>query len=351
VRKAANSNRKLFAFPIFYRIAIGNGLVIVIGAIVGVLVTRHLAVSAAADLWLIVVFAAIGVLISLGINCWIIEKALRPLHELKDWVNEQQPENPSTPSQLIMERDPDISQLAEALNSLIQQIEEKNCSLHALTARAIHAQEEERIRIARSLHDDTGQSLSTLVFKLEHLSQQVPEKEIELKSKIHSTYILASDTLNGLRKIVSGLRPSILDDLGLVPAIRWYARTNLENAGVLLNMEAPEVLSGLTPELTTTLFRIAQEGINNIVRHSQAQTASVILRQESKEIYLRIEDDGQGFNYNPDSGYNLNSQRWGLLGIRERVELVGGEVGIYSQPGSGTLLEIWIPLPVEEIGA
>ena len=184
-------------------------------------------------------------------------------------------------------------------NSLITQLEASNQQLRILSEQAINAQEEERKRIARSLHDDTGQSLSTLLINLERLEKHIPADNNELVTRLSSIRQMAANSLDGLRSIIYDLRPAILDDLGLLPAIRWYARTNLEEAGIQAELNFPDELPSLPPRLTTTLFRIAQEGVNNIIRHSQARTAVITLGVGENEVYLQIKDDGHGFRSCP----------------------------------------------------
>jgi two-component system sensor histidine kinase UhpB len=362
--------------PIFARIAIGNSLIISLGAIGGTIITHYLADTHEGIEW-IVVMALAGILLSLALNYAIIRTGLQPLHRLRRVVDRIQAGEARTEELLRQDEDADIHQLAIALNSLVRQLEASNQQFRALSERAINAQEAERKRIARSLHDDTGQALTTLIINLERLERRLSADEAEVAQadssdhsgvardrsvlardhsmdareiglKLKSAHQLATSTLGSLRKIIAGLRPAILDDLGLVPAIRWYARSNLEDAGILVELHAPAEPLALPPRLTTTLFRIAQEAINNIVHHSQAQTARIELeildpQQPTSTIYLRIEDDGCGFDVAQNQADAMRQQRWGLAGIQERVELVGGEISVTSQPGHGTLIQVYLP--------
>lgn len=328
---------------LFTRIAIGNAIVIVIGAIAGTLLTRHLT-DVAADFWLITLFATLGIILSVAMNFWIIRKALKPLNELRGIVDGIQTGSASIEQLHLTNPDPDIELLAEALASLIKQIETSNQRLRALSENAIDAQEDERKRIARSLHDDTGQALSMLIINLERLENRLSDDESGLSDQVAGARKLAANTLNELRKIISGLRPSILDDLGLVPAIRWYARTNLEGGGVKVEFDAPEEGFELPGGVRTTLFRIAQEAVSNILRHAKAAHVWIKLQKNEKQVYLSITDDGQGFDSARAMDEAADAQHWGLVGIQERVDLIGGEFRISSATGKGTHLEISIPL-------
>jgi two-component system sensor histidine kinase UhpB len=328
--------------PILYRIAIGNAFVIAVGAIGGTYITRLLA-DQAADWWLILFFLAIGTTLAVLINFWIIKNALRPLADLSALVDKVQEGQTYIDPQYLQPTDPDINQLATALDSLVRQLDERNMELQALSEHAINALEEERQQIALTLHDDTGQSLSLLIINLESLEAQLPTDEEVLLAKIGETRQLAQDALSNLRQIVYGLRPSILDDLGLIPAIRWYARSNLEKAGILVEISANGEVALLPSQLNSTLFRITQEAINNILRHSHAQNVKISLAHQEENIVLEVADDGQGFDPNSVKEEALQLHHIGILGMQERAELVGGRTKLFSEPGSGTRIVISVP--------
>jgi len=334
--------------PILYRIAIGNAVIIVAGAIIGTFLT-HLLTNIAATLWHFVLFASIGIVISLILNFTIIQAALHPLRELRQIVNGIQAGQAEATQLDLEDTDPDIHRLTTALNSLITQLETSNQELRVLSERAINAQEDERKRIARSLHDDTGQSLSTLIINLERLENHIPLENDELVNRLRSIRQMAAESLECLRSIIYDLRPAILDDLGLLPAIRWYARTNLEEAGIQVELDFPHELPPLPQPLSTTLFRISQEGVNNIIRHSQAKNACISLGVKENEVYLQIKDDGHGFEPSRLNNEAIDMQHWGLIGIQERIELVGGKMSIRSDPAHGTTLLVNVPLMRSEV--
>jgi two-component system sensor histidine kinase UhpB len=329
--------------PIFYRIAIGSAVIIVTSAVIGTFLT-HILTGIAATLWHFVIFASIGVFISLILNFTIIRLSLRPLRELRQIVNQIQEGSAEVDQLALEDTDPDIHHLTLAMNSLICQLKTSNQQFRELSARAISIQEDERKRIARSLHDDTGQSLSTMMISLDRLEKQIPPDNAELLSRLKAIRQMAADSLECLRGIIYDLRPAILDDLGLLPAIRWYARTNLEQVGINVEFDYPADIPFLPQPLTTTLFRVAQEGVNNIIRHSQAKNASISLGMQDNEVYLRLHDDGHGFNPAQLGSGSVNMQHWGLVGIQERIELVGGKMCVLSNPEQGTTLQVYIPL-------
>jgi two-component system sensor histidine kinase UhpB len=335
--------KRLKRTPIFYRIAIGNAVIIILGAVAGIILTRILT-NITATLWHFVVFASVGILISLALNIFILRVALQPLRDLRRTVNRIQAERATADQFIFTDTDPDIYQLTKALNSLITQLETSNQQLRMLSERAINAQEEERKRIARSLHDDTGQSISSLIINLEMLEKHLPTDDKETIDRLSTLRRMASTSLDGLRSIIYDLRPAILDDLGLIPAIRWFARTNLEVAGIQVDLEFPDDLPTLPQSINTTLFRITQEGVSNIIRHSQAKKACISLGIQENEVYLKISDDGHGFDPAQLTTEAIHMQHWGLIGIQERIELVRGRMSIHSDPQHGTTLIINLPL-------
>lgn len=332
---------RLRRVSLFTRIAVGNALVIAAGAIGGTLLTRHF--SDVLDGWLIGVFAAIGISLSLLVNFLILKAALQPLRDLRKLA-----EKISVGGDVHMERlknpDADTVSLASALHSLVSQLDERNQELHALSGRAIYAQEEERKSIARSLHDDTGQALTMLIISLDQLEAHLPAQHGDLIHDVQAARQLAANALAELRRIVFGLRPAILDDLGLVPAIRWYARSNLEAAGIHFEVHAPEPMPELPPQVSITLFRISQEAVNNILRHAAARSVHIRISMQARSICLDIKDDGRGFDMQAASDEALHSHHLGLLGLRERAELLGGEILLDSTPGRGTCLQVCLPL-------
>ena len=332
------------------RVLIGNSMVIIVGAVGGTLLTRYLAhLSTEANVWLILLFAVLGISLSLVVNYWIVKTTLAPMYDLIERVDRVQA-GPLKHERLPENLSPNLRRLAVAINSMLDRLDERTLQMRALTERAINAHEEERKRIARQLHDDTAQSLSMLIINLERLDGVIPTDHPDVRTRLTATRELAMRTLKDLRQTAYDLRPTMLDDLGLAPAIRWYARSRLEEAGVHVRLDiANEAANRLPPQLETTLYRIAQEAITNIVRHAGATIVTIQLARENGQICLRIEDDGRGFDVAQTPRQAVRLQHFGLLGMRERAELVGGTVTLSSQPGHGTCLEV--SLPLDEAGA
>ncbi len=338
--------QRLLGVSIFKRVLIGNSLLIIFGAIFGTLITHQLVVLG--DLKLILLFSFTGILLTLLVNYWIVKSALHPLHMLTAALNQADNKQIVIPDVLREYQDPDTISLVNAISGLLERLEQRTLQLRALSERALNAQEEERVRIAQNLHDDTAQALSSIIIHLERLEGIVPENHQNLIERLSEIRHLASQALEDLRKIIWDLRPSILDDLGLVPAIRWYARTSLEEVRITVEFDIPSSAMRTSPTLETLLFRVTQEAVNNILRHSQAKRVIIRLQQREDQIYLEIEDNGCGFNVEQESREAVSRKQLGLLGIQERVSLIGGKVEIESTPGQGTRILINIPVLTTE---
>ncbi len=333
--------KKIASTPVFSRVLIGNSIVIIIGAIGGTLITRQFMMVG--DIRLILLFSSLGIILSLMVNYLILKSALRPMQELRKYVDQVKfaEKLPSEP--LIMYSDPDIHVLVDTIQSILKSLEERSMQLQALSERAINAQEEERKRIARALHDDTAQAISSLIIQLERLESLDSPEWTKVQKRIAEGRQLAVRILEDLRKNIWNLRPSILDDLGLVSAIHWYAHTCLEEAGVQVVYEILDKKIRLDSYLETLLFRVSQEALTNILRHANASLVTIRLWKNDEYIGLEIEDNGVGFNVKDITGQAVSRKQLGLLGIEERISLVGGESKVLSIPGKGTKIEILVP--------
>jgi len=331
---------------IFNRVLIGNSIIIIFGAVAGTIITRQMTLFG--NIWLILLFSFAGILITLLVNRVIIHTALLPLHELGDAIEQVHSGQINIPDSLKNYKDPDICRLVIAIDAMLNRMANYTGQLQAISERAINVQEEERVRIARSLHDDTAQSISMLIIHLERLGSFIPTDRPDITRYIADAQNVATILLENLRKIIWDLRPSILDDLGLYSAIRWFARTNLEKGGVKVEFLAADEAMRLPPHLETMLFRIAQEAISNILRHANASKVSIRLWTADEHIWLEIKDDGRGFDPEKTAGGAVDRKQLGLLGIQERVSLVRGTVKVESIQGAGTCLRLHVPLPVED---
>ncbi len=232
---------------------------------------------------------------------------------------------------------------------LYEQVQEKEVLRGRLLERVVAAQEDERKRLARDLHDQTGQRLTALALGISSVKQLLDKNPTLAHERLNELEQMSAGAIDDLRHFVSDLRPSLLDDLGLVAALRQMAKQTAERSGIEVEFNQVGHRRRLQSEIETVVYRIAQEALNNTVRHARATHATVELQFGEGSIALTVEDDGQGFS--PVSVLKPQAQirAWGLLGMQERVELVGGKLEIESAPGSGTRLVAEIPLEqVEE---
>lgn len=209
-----------------------------------------------------------------------------------------------------------------------------------LSARLVSAQEEERRAISRELHDEVGQSLSALLMEAGNAGNaaaRVPDGSVDVRRHVESIKKLAEASVNVIRNMTLLLRPSMLDDFGLVPALEWQAREVSKRTGLRVHVTAEEAAGELPDQLRTCIYRVVQEALHNCARHSQARSVRVIVRQEGHKIFLSVEDDGHGFDAGRVRGL-------GLVGMEERVTHLGGAFEVRSRPGAGTKVEVELPL-------
>jgi PAS domain S-box-containing protein len=231
---------------------------------------------------------------------------------------------------------------------LWEELREKEQLRGELLARIIRAQEEERQRIARELHDGIGQSLNALVFGLNALTTALHQASDMAPDLLERLRLSTSEAVRELQDIIYDLRPSVLDDLGLVRALRWYARERLESRGIHVTLDMPDDTQRLPPDVETALFRLGQEALTNIARHAQARRVNIYLQIEGEQVHMEIVDDGVGFVLSKALCSDGDRRGWGLLGMQERAALLGGELVIESEPGCGTRLQVTLPWRKED---
>ena len=258
------------------------------------------------------------------------EKALRQAHEqLADRAKQLQT--------LVKSR---TAKLAKSNEQLRREMAERE----ALRRKLLHAQEEERRRIARELHDQMGQNLTALNVGLKSLLDR--QSRSGLGSRVQRLQELATQTARDLHRVAVELRPAALDDLGLVKAIRALTETWSTRYGIDVDFEAGQYQpAGISSEIETILYRIIQEALNNVAKHSGATRVALVLRHTADQVHAIIEDDGRGFDARVASQSGNGSGRLGLLGIQERLGMVGGNFKVESAPERGATLLVRIPIP------
>jgi two-component system sensor histidine kinase DegS len=233
-----------------------------------------------------------------------------------------------------------IENLREAQLRKQEQREQQRAEL---LRRTVRAQESERQRIARELHDEMGQTLTALGLGLRAISNGMSSNPAKVKEQTTNMLKLVDACFDGLQNLISGLHPPQLDDFGLMATLRWYTRQVHERYGLSVELLAQGEEITLPADVRIVLYRIVQEGLTNIIRHAQTLHAKVHLVFNEDEICIRIEDNGCGFDV--DAALQKRSHPcWGLLGMIERARLVGGDCRILSNIGAGTLVEVCVPI-------
>jgi signal transduction histidine kinase len=218
-----------------------------------------------------------------------------------------------------------------------EEVEHARAALRDLSARLIAIQESDRRSLSRELHDEIGQSLSALLLGIGNVAAVLPSKgSAEAYAQLHELRQLAERTVAEVRDMSLLLRPSMLDDLGLIPAVQWQAREISRTSNISVQVNAGTVSENLPDEHRTCIYRIVQEALRNVVRHASAKNVHIRLNQTVDELILTIQDDGQGFV--PDREKGL-----GLLGMEERVTHLRGSFRIESTPGVGTSIRVELP--------
>ena len=267
----------------------------------------------------------------------LLEEQRRNEHELRK-AHEQLADRAKQLETLVESR---TAKLAQSNKKLRREMAERE----ALRRKLLDAQEEERRRIARELHDQMGQNLTALNVGLKSLLDR--QSRSGLGSQVQRLQELATQTARDLHRVAVELRPAALDDLGLVKAIRALADSWSTRCGIDVDVEAGQYEpAGVSSEIETIVYRIIQEALNNIAKHSGATRVALVLNRTKEHVHAIIEDNGRGFDARAQSQSGNGSGRLGLLGIQERLGLVGGSLNIESAPESGATLIVRIPIPV-----
>lgn len=225
-----------------------------------------------------------------------------------------------------------------------REVERARRELQGLSARLVATQEDERRRLSRELHDEVGQSMSALLLELNHLEAQIRAGGGDAGEPLARAKALGERSVGVIRNMSLLLRPSMLDDLGLVPALRWQARELSRTTALRVKVAADGVPDDLPDGHRTCVYRIVQEALHNAQRHSGAQTVRVNVKLEGGVIAVEVQDDGAGFDISQDKGM-------GIIGMEERVKALGGTFRVESRPGQGTTVSALLPLTSKAVPA
>ncbi len=332
----------MLRLPLLAKILIANSAIVALGAVVGTIATVWHVHMFPDDVHyeLIGVFAAAGLLLSSVINYVLLKLALSPLDRLQagvDAVRQGRLEARVSPGPLSDER---FDRLFATFNAMLQRLQDDAEELHRLSGEILQAQEEERRRVARDLHDEAAQALTSLLVRLRLLERSATPEEA--RGQVQELRKLTAQALEEVRRVALELRPTILDDLGLEAALAWRVDEFNADQAARATLTMNGVDGRLPQPVELVFYRVAQEALNNVARHAHASQVALTLRREGNWLMLEVTDNGVGFAV-PTASLDRRSGL-GLVGMRERLMLLGGDLTLHSQPGQGTRVVARAPL-------
>ncbi|HEX8032414.1 MAG TPA: ATP-binding protein [Ktedonobacterales bacterium] len=358
VRQSRPLVERLLSLSVFYKVLIANSAIVLLGALAGTAITFHVAnshLTAAMDMPLAAMFAIVGLALTGGLNALLLRAALSPLQRVQEVARRVREGDLSARAELSPLADAEMGQLAATLNQILDEVQGYEEQMRALSGRVIYAQEEERQRIARELHDDTGQLLTLLLIRLKLLESQPGAEALE--DQIAELRGLVSGAIDRVRQLALNLRPPSLDQLGLLPALRSLVSTYTTNTHIAVKLDLPREPVRLSPERTIAVYRIAQEALTNIAKHAGAHSVMMGVQVVGDMLELQVRDDGRGFDPvaltrpaqrasgGGASGYaEAAGPGVGLFGMEERARLAGGTLRIQSRPEHGTFVHLTVPM-------
>lgn len=311
----------------------------------------------------LVLAAALGFLASLVVAWVTTRHVVKPTEQLTLAAERMASGDLASPVSVTAQDE--IGQLAESLEAMRQRlgaayeaveqtnrdlevrVSERTERLGQVLRQTISAQEDERRRLARELHDETAQTIAALSIALDRARDGVDGADPQAVAHIGKAKELSARLLAETRRLILGLRPTVLDDMGLLPAIRWYCDSYLGDQGIGVAIEASMPTKRLPAHVQVALFRIVQEALANVARHSHASQVDVRLSHDERMIGVAVSDNGVGFDVAQALGKGGPAGSVGLLGMQERVRLLGGRLDVQSHPGGGTTVRVDVPLTDE----
>jgi two-component system, NarL family, sensor histidine kinase UhpB len=270
-----------------------------------------------------------AILATVLVNGIVLRRRFEPLESLIDTMERAELSDPGVRSPVRAGDSEEVVRLHQAFNRMLTRMEEER--RHSSEA-VLRAQEAERARLARDLHDEANQALTGVLLRLRAIEHDAPEA---LRPELRETADAASQAMDELLRLARELRPSALDDHGLEAALRTQVAGFMRQTGVAANLEIGDDVGELSPDEQIVVYRVVQEALNNVAQHAAANAVTVELRRADGRKMLRVTDDGRGFNDAAGETPGL-----GITGMRERARLAGGRLRVRSRPGSGTVVEL-----------
>lgn len=342
---------RLLRIPLIHKILIANSVIVAAGAVFGTAITVWHVVRFPDDphMELVAGFLAVGVVLSIAVNSWVLRLALRPLDRIQQGVDDVRAGTAGVTVDPGPTSDERFERLAETFNLMVAQLEENTRRLQQLPHQILQAQEEERHRLARELHDEAAQALTSLLVRLRLLERA--QDPADAQRRIQELRELTAQALEEVRRVALDLRPTILDDLGLAPALEWRTDEINRDGSITATFRATGLRDRLPREIELAFYRVGQEALSNVARHSAANQVATTLVQNGDALTLEIQDNGQGFipkSTTPalvHAGDAAVPRGLGLIGMQERLAMIGGRLQIESTPGRGTRIIATAPVP------
>jgi two-component system, NarL family, sensor histidine kinase UhpB len=319
---------------LLWRLFLANGLVLALAVLLLSVTPVTIDAPIALDQFLILLA---GLAVMLAIDLFLLRRVLWPLRHLTELMQTIDPDRPGRRLTDVSLREAEVTALADAFNQMLDRLERERRESARV---ALAAQEGERLRIARELHDEIGQTLTAVALEAERAAQDREEPTAEALERITQH---VNQSLDELRRIARRLRPEALDDLGLVNALIALCSRIGTQTDARLERHFEPGLPTLNSDTELVMYRVAQESLTNVVRHARATRAHVSLRADGGKVVLRVQDDGRGMPA------ELPAKAAGISGMRERALLVGGKLTIRSQPEQGT--EVVLEVPIDQAPA
>jgi two-component system sensor histidine kinase UhpB len=335
--------RQFRRISLFYRVLLANVAIITLGAVLLTFASNRLwrEYSDETALTIITCLTVIGLGLSVLVNVLVLHAAFRPLSSMHRTALAVQSGDLAARAPINPSADPEMVRLATTFNATLDELEEDRQQLRLLANQVIRAQEEERRRVSRELHDDTAQVLFAQLLQISALKSADDPDVRRLAERFESSTVGA---IEGVRRLALELRPPALDDLGLAAALGELVQRFEEQYACRVDLSLSGLGNRLPADVELVLYRIAQEALMNIGKHAHAGHARVGISREPEHVTLFVRDDGQGFDELRHEGRAGVGLGLGLFGMEERAVLIGGTLQIRSAPGQGTEIQAVVPL-------
>jgi two-component system sensor histidine kinase UhpB len=334
---------RLSSLPILYKVLIANTLIVLFGAVFGTYATVrfvHEDVVPTRE-GLVLLFAALGVVLSLAVNYWVLKAAFEPLDSLERVATAVRNGNFSARTEPFRFSDPQLARYAETFNQTLDELEHDREQLRELASQVISAQEDERKRIARELHDDTAQ---VLFAQLLRVTAMKASPNADLRKTAEDLENFTVEAIEGVRRLALELRPPALDDLGLREALGDLVQRFREQLDIPVHYTVAGPKDRLSGGVELVLYRVAQEAMTNVAKHAHATQVWLTLTRDRDAVTITIDDDGTGFDPSIRGDRDGRGLGLGLFGMEERVSLVGGTLSITNNSPRGMRILATIPL-------